>query len=140
MRTTRSDVVRAVYEGVAFNMRWLMESVEGFIKRPLDCIHLVGGGARSALWCRIHADVLNRPILQVAEPTYTNTRGAGFLGAIGLGLATVDALNGEAPITAVYEPDPAHRAQYDDLFGEFLGIYQKNRAMYARLNRTLGPG
>ncbi len=140
VRTTRSDIVRSVYEGVAFNMRWLMEAVEGFIKRPLDCIHLVGGGARSALWCRIHTDVLNRPILQVAEPIYTNARGAGFLGAIGLGLATVDALNGQAPITAVYEPDPAHRAQYDDLFGEFLGIYQKNRAMYARLNRTLGPG
>jgi xylulokinase len=140
VRTTRSDVVRAVYEGVAFNMRWLMESVEGFIKRPLDCIHLVGGGARSALWCRIHADVLNRPILQVAEPIYTNARGAGFLGAIGLGLATVEALNGEAPIAASYEPNPAHRAQYDDLFGEFLGIYHKNHAMYARLNRTLGPG
>ena len=104
LRTTRGDLVRAVYEGVAYNMRWLMESVEGFIKQPLDCIHLVGGGARSALWCRIYADVLNRPILQVAEPIYTNARGAGYLGALGLGLATPETLNGEVPIAAVYEP------------------------------------
>jgi xylulokinase len=134
--TTRSDFVRAVYEGVAFNMRWLMQSVEGFVKRPLDCIHLVGGGARSALWCRIHADVLNRPILQIADPVYANARGAGFLGAIGLGLATAETLNGDAPIAGVYEPNPQNRALYDDLFGEFINIYKNSRAMYARLNHT----
>jgi xylulokinase len=138
LRTTRGDFVRSVYEGVAFNVRWLMQSVEGFIKRPLDCIHLVGGGARSALWCRIHADVLNRPILQVAEPIYTNARGAGFLGAIGLGLVQMEALNGKVPIAAIYEPTPEHRTLYDELFGEFTGIFRNNRAMYARLNQTPG--
>jgi xylulokinase len=135
LRTTRRDVVRAVYEGVAFNMRWLMEAVEGFVKRPLDAIHLVGGGARSALWCRIHADILNRPILQVAEPIYTNVRGAAFLGAIGLGFVTVEELNHQTPIAAVYEPNPAHRTLYDELFGEFKALYRQNRGIYARLNR-----
>lgn len=135
LRTTRGDLVRAVYEGVAYNMRWLMESVEGFIKQPLDCIHLVGGGARSALWCRIYADVLNRPILQVAEPIYTNARGAGYLGALGLGLATPETLNGKVPIAAVYEPSAGNRSIYDDSYGEFINIYRKTHGMYARLNR-----
>ena len=135
LRTTRSDLVRAVYEGVAYNMRWLMESVESFIKQPLDCIHLVGGGARSALWCRIYADVLNRPILQVAEPIYTNARGAGYLGALGLGLATPETLNGKVPIAAVYEPSAGNRSIYDDSYGEFINIYRKTHGMYARLNR-----
>ena len=136
LRTTRSDFVRAVYEGVAYNTRWLMESVEGFVKRPLDCINLVGGGARSALWCQIHADVLNRPILQVADPIYTNARGAGYLGAIGVGLATLDSLNGEVPIAAVYEPVAENRSIYDDIYAEFINIYRKNRGIYARLNRS----
>jgi xylulokinase len=136
LRTTRADLVRAVYEGVVYNMRWLMQAVEGFTRRPLDCIHLVGGGAQSALWCQIHADILNRPILQAAEPMYTNVQGAGFLVALGLGLTTLATLEAQPPVATVYEPNPEHRAIYDDLFGEFLAIHRQNRAIYARLNHT----
>lgn len=139
LRTTRSDFVRAVYEGIAFNTRWLMHAVEGFVKRPLDAIRLVGGGARSALWCQIFADILDRPILQMAEPSYTNARGAGFLGAIGLGLVTVDALNRETPIARVYAPNPAFRTLYDDLFSSFMSIHRRTRGIYARLNGPRGP-
>jgi xylulokinase len=115
-----------------------MQAVEGFTKRPLDCIHLVGGGAQSALWCQIFADILNRPILQAAEPIYTNVRGAAFLAALGLGLATLATIEAHPPVAAVYEPNAAHRALYDDLFGEFLTVYRKNRAIYARLNHATG--
>jgi xylulokinase len=134
LRTTRGDFVRSVYEGVAMNMRWLMQAVEGFIKRPLDSIHLVGGGARSALWCQIHADILQRPILRVADPVYTNARGAGFLAAMGLGCATLETLNSQMPIAAVHEPHAGNRALYDELFGEFREIYRKTHGIYARLN------
>ncbi len=137
LRSTRSDMVRAVYEGVAFNMRWLMQAVEGFIRRPLANIHLVGGGARSPFWRQIFADVLNRPIVQVADPIYANARGAGCLGAIGLGFMTVESVNSQMPIAAIYEPNREHRALYDELFGEFVQIYRQNHGIYARLNRTL---
>jgi xylulokinase len=135
VRTRRSDLVRAVYEGVAFNMRWLLGPVESFIQRPVERINLVGGGARSALWCRILADILKRPIQQVADPVYTNARGAGFLGAVGLGYLSVDALEEQTPVAAVYEPDAQAEACYDELFGEFVELYRKNRAIYSRLNR-----
>jgi xylulokinase len=134
--TTRSDLVRAVYEGVAYNMRWLLQAVERFIGRRLDAIRIVGGGARSVFWCQIFADVLCRPILQVAEPIYANVRGAGFLGALGLGLVSMDMLARETPIAQVYEPDAAHQALYDDLFSAFMSIYHQNRSIYAVLNRT----
>jgi xylulokinase len=135
LRTERGDLVRAVYEGVAFNLRWLMEAVQGFIRRPLDTIRFVGGGARSALWRQIHADILRCRVEQVADPLYTNARGAGFLGAVALGYLSFDALNGQTPISSVYEPDPQTAALYDELFGEFLELQRKNRAIYARLNR-----
>jgi xylulokinase len=34
-----------------------------------------------------------------------------------------------------YQPDPAHKALYDELFREFVGFYRRNRKAYARLNR-----
>ena len=80
-------------------------------------------------------DVLNRPILQVAEPIYTNARGAGYLGAIGLGLATPETLNGQVPVAAIYEPSIESRSIYDEIYSEFINIYRKNRGIYARLNR-----
>lgn len=135
LRTQRSDLVRSVYEGVAFNMRWLMQAVQGFIKRPVDSINFVGGGARSALWCQIHADVLNCQVLQVAEPLYSNVRGAGFLGAVGLGYLTFDDIDQQTPIAATYKPQPQAAACYDDLFGQFQQLYHKNRSIYARLNQ-----
>lgn len=120
---------------MAFNLRWLAGAVEGFIRRSLGCINFVGGGAQSALWLQIHADILNCRVQQVAEPIYANARGAGFLGAVGLGYLSFDALDRQTPIAAVYEPNPQHRTLYDELYSEFLQLYRRNRAIYGRLNR-----
>ena len=42
--------------------------------------------ASSDVWCQIFADVLDRPIDQVADPLSANVRGAAFVAAVGLGL------------------------------------------------------
>ncbi len=64
----RHDLVRSVFEGVAFNSRWLLEVVEKFIKREMPSLNFVGGGALSDLWCQIHADVLDRRIRRGRRP------------------------------------------------------------------------
>jgi len=71
LTTDRPRIIRAVLEGVAFNARWLLDAVEGFVRRPLPALRILGGGASSDLWCQIHADVLGRRIERVAEPTYS---------------------------------------------------------------------
>ncbi|HQY94638.1 FGGY-family carbohydrate kinase, partial [Caldilinea sp.] len=135
LRTTRGDLVRSVYEGVAFNTRWLRVYVEKFIRRPLADVRLVGGGARSDLWCQIHADVLQRPVLQVADPLHVNTRGAAFLAMVGLGYLRLEEIAGHTPVARVYAPQPALASLYDELFAEFVAIYRKTHGIYRRLNR-----
>src|SRR5665647_3551052 len=88
--TTRADLIRAVLEGVAYNARWLLEATEKFAGRPLDGLRLLGGGATSDLWCQIHADVIGRPIHQVADPVNVNLRGAAWFAALHLGHLTLD--------------------------------------------------
>ena len=134
LRTTRGDLVRSVYEGVACNTRWLLPHVETFIGRPLESVRLVGGGGRSDLWCQIHADVLQRPVLQVADPLHTNTRGAAYLAAAGLGYMPLHDLAAQTPIKATYMPHRELASLYDDLFGAFAEIYRKNHGLYRRLN------
>jgi len=135
LSASRNDLVRAVFEGVALNTRWLLGALERFTRHRLEPIRFIGGGARSDLWCQIFADVLGRTIEQVADPVNANARGAGLLASIALGDLTFDQVPDRVQVTRSYQPDPAPNELYDQLFREFVGFYRRNRKAYARLNR-----
>jgi xylulokinase len=134
LSTTQAELVRSVYEGVAYNSRWLLDAVEKFTGRTLPSLTFIGGGAKSDLWSQIHADVLDRTIRQAASPQLANVRGAAFIAFVALGLAGAEDLAERVPIRAEYRPRPANRARYDDLYAAFTGIYKRNRSLYAHLN------
>jgi xylulokinase len=136
LHSTREHMVRAVFEGVAYNTRWLLMYVERFIRRKLGAIHFVGGGAKSDVWCQILADVLNRTIRQMRDPIEVNVRGAALLAAAALGYIRYDEIVSLVPVAQSYPPNPDHRTTYDRLFREFIAIYDGNRKIYARLNRN----
>jgi len=134
LSTTRAHMIRAVFEGVAYNTRWMHRTVERYTKRRLDSINFIGGGALSDLWSQIHADVLDRTIRQMEEPRLANARGAAFSALVALGYLSFDDVPRLVRAKRVYEPDPANRRIYDELFTEFVNIYRNNKKMYARLN------
>lgn len=70
----RVDLVRATAEGVAHNLRWLLDPVDAFTGRTTDEIVLTGGAARSAAWSQILADVLERPVRTLQEPGHSGAR------------------------------------------------------------------
>ena len=130
----RGTLVRAVMEGVAFNTRWLKRHVQKFIGRRLAAVRMVGGGARSDVWCQIMADVLQCRIQQVANPVETNARGAGILAAVALGWGTFAEVAAGLDIKRTYRPDPAHRDLYARMFTAYLKLYRAHRKICARLN------
>ncbi len=134
LQTTRADLVRSVLEGVAYNSRWLMGYVEKFTGKPFPALNFVGGGAQSRLWCRIMADVLNRPIRQVEHPIRANARGAAAIAALALGQTTIDDVARSVEIVETFQPDPSTRRAYDELYGEFRALHKQTKAIYARLH------
>jgi xylulokinase len=134
MDTTRAQLARATLEGVALNLRWLQGPVERFAKRRLDPLAFVGGGARSALWCQIMADVLRREVRQIADPVDANVRGAALLAGLALGALRVEDIPGRVAVAASYRPRDETRATYDALFEAFRGLYKSTRRLYRRLN------
>ncbi|HNN13334.1 MAG TPA: FGGY-family carbohydrate kinase, partial [Anaerolineales bacterium] len=136
LHTNREHMIRAVFEGVAYNARWLLKYVEQFNGKPANAINMVGGGAKSEIWCQIHADVLNRPMRQMKDPIEANLRGASLLAAASLGYIRYDDIGSRVPVAKTFTPNPDHRKLYDELFREFLVIYENNKKMYARLNRA----
>ena len=135
LSTTRDQMVRAVYEGVALNSRWLLEAVEKFAGRRLDSLAFVGGGANSDQWSQIHADVLGREIRQVADPVLANVRGAAILTLLALDRIALADVAAMVEVKRTYRPDPANAAEYDLLFAEFVTLYKQTKGIFKRLNR-----
>jgi xylulokinase len=135
LSVTRDQLIRSVFEGVAYNSRWVLDAVEKFIKRRMDPLNIIGGGAQSDVWCQIYADVLNRSIRQVYQPIQANARGAAFIAAVGLGYVKVEDIPKLIRISKVFKPNPRSRQTYDELYSEFQNVYKVNKKIYQRLNR-----
>ncbi|MFI5285713.1 MAG: FGGY-family carbohydrate kinase [Candidatus Dormibacteria bacterium] len=134
MTTQRAHLVRAVLEGVAFNARWLLDSVERFIKRPMPVLRILGGGAISDLWCQIHADILNRRIERVVQPMYASVRGAALFASMSLGNIDLAGAAARVKIDATFDPDPGVRVVYEPMYSEYRRLYHRLHGVYERLN------
>ena len=134
LATTRNDLIRAVYEGVALNSRWLLGAVERFIGRPFGVLAFVGGGANSEVWAQIHADVTGRRIRPVCDPVLANVRGAGLLTLLALGWIRLEDVPAMVRTQRTFEPDPDVAAVYDDLYREFVDLYKRTKKIHRRLN------
>ena len=134
LHNTREDIIRAFLEGIAFNTRWLLAPVEKFLARPVDTIHIVGGGAQSDVWCQIFADVMNLEIKQVTDPIYANARGAAWIAAVGVGEIQFGDIPRLVQFKQTYTPRSQNRLLYDEKFRIFQQIYRQMKGVYRRLN------
>jgi xylulokinase len=127
-------MVRAVFEGVALNMKWALFYMEKLAGKA-ESINIIGGGAISNVWCQIFADALNRRINRVSDPKEAGAKGAAIIAMIALGhFKSFEDAEKLVKIDAVYEPNPQNAAIYEKAFKEFKAIYKNNRRMYRRLN------
>ena len=122
----RGHLARAVYEGTACSIRDAL-GVLGDEADSGEAPAVVGGGARSAVWVRILAGVLERPLRPL--PDADSALGAALLGRDALGLPSAPALAARADPPVV--PDPAQRTTS-------RALYQRYRALQPRLFSLYG--
>jgi len=131
----RRYLIRAVLEGVAYNIRW---SILYFREKiVLDRgIKVVGGGVKSDLWCQILADVFNHPVVRMFEPENASLRGAAVFASIGLGKyrGFNEAIQ-RFEVDRVFNPDRERSHKYDRLFKVFSSLYKNLKDIYRELNR-----
>jgi len=132
LRTDRAMLVRSVLEGVAYNVRWLFDSYEKFLKQPVPTVRILGGGAQSDLWCQIHADVLRRPVEQVADPRNAQLRGIALWARICLGELRLEEVPALVPVAQRFEPSGS--AAYVEGYAEYRKLAGTLKGLYHRLN------
>ena len=147
--SNREDLIRAVFEGVAFNVRWLLSAVEKFIEKwvkkeepekirdgkIIPELTIIGGGANSRIWCQIFSDIMDRTIKQVKDPIQVNARGAAFIALKALGYIEWDDIPNLVEYSNVFKPNPDNRELYDNLFIEYKNIYKSMKKVYKKLNK-----
>ncbi len=108
--TTREQLVRATYEGVAHNLAWLFPHALALTGQPVDEVVFVGGTARARGMAEILADVLDRPVTVPDRPELAIARGTALLARCRSGALDRDGLAALAATGATVDPDPAtHR-------------------------------
>ena len=133
MDTTRADLVQAVLEGVAFAIRDSVE-VARSLGISITSSKICGGGAKSALWKRILANVLNIP-LESPESEQGPAMGGAMLAMVACG--AYDSVKAVCDrfvrVAAVVEPEPALVAKYEKRYQQFRKIYPACKRLFAEL-------
>ncbi|HSL45455.1 MAG TPA: FGGY-family carbohydrate kinase [Anaerolineales bacterium] len=133
--TSRAQLTRAVFEGLAMNWRWLRGPSEKLIGRPFHCWRLTGGGALSDVWSQIMADVVGLPMHRQADPRNNNVIGIALLAFQRLGLVRLEDIPKMIRFDRVFEPNPKTRPVYDRMFAQFMAARKKIRPVFHALNR-----
>jgi len=141
---TREHLLRAVYEGVAYNLRWMIEIVEDTFGFPMPTLRVIGGGARGLPWMQIIADVTGRRVETVVNPQEAGAVGAALTAGVGLGLySSFEELRKVVRVEHEFAPRAAHAETYGMLYQAYKRLYSSLRSLYREVNevrfRVCGP-
>ena len=130
MDTTREDMTLAVLEGVAFGLRDSLEVARSIGVDP-DRTKICGGGAKSPLWRKIIANVMNMKV-DIIESEEGPGYGAAILAAVGCGVfpSVEEAAKQLVKVVATEEPEPELAAKYEERYQKFRKFYPALKGMF----------
>ena len=130
MDTTRADMTQAVLEGVAFGLRDSLE-VARSLGIQIDRTKICGGGAKSPLWRKIIANVMNLKV-DVIESEEGPALGGAMLAAVGCGAyPDVETIGKKfAKVVDTVEPDPELVAKYEERYQKFRTLYPAMKPLF----------
>ncbi|HIV25801.1 MAG TPA: xylulokinase [Candidatus Scatomonas pullistercoris] len=130
MDTTREEMTQAVLEGVSFALRDSLEVARDLGIR-VERTKLCGGGAKSPLWRRIIANVMNLKV-DIIESEEGPGYGGAILAAVGCGeyASVEEAAEKLVKVVETIEPEPELVAKYEKKYQKFRTIYPAVKALY----------
>ena len=133
MPHSQAEFARAVLEGVAFNLKLIMDALRAQDVK-IGKLLLIGGGAKSAVWRQILADILELPICLPTLTTEATAMGALVAAGVGIGLfsdfSVIDRL---ISIHEAEQPDPTHYQHYATLLDLFSQAYEALNPIFSEL-------
>ncbi|HPG92420.1 MAG TPA: FGGY-family carbohydrate kinase, partial [Clostridia bacterium] len=133
--TGKTELIRAVLEGVCYHIRWMLTCQDKKIHTS-KTIRFVGGGALSDVTCQILADMTGRVVETVDSAQNVGAVGAAVVSGIGLGIIdTFDRAKQIITATKTFYPNIDNKAVYDKGYEVFTKLYKTNKKNFQTLNR-----
>ena len=128
-------MVRAIMEGVTFELRRTLEIIENAGNTVRE-VYTIGGGARSDLWSQIKADIYQKPVYTF-EDSEGGILGSAILAGVGAGLYADVRAGADRCLRAdkQFRPDPSRTARYDYLYGLFKEVHEGMQEPFDKLAR-----
>jgi xylulokinase len=118
---SRGDLARAVMEGIGCELRWALEEMRAS-GVAVEELKMVGGGAKSAAWPQIVADITGLPV-ELPGLIQAASWGAAILAGVGAGVfPDVSVVQKAANPAPRLEPNPALRGRYDELYEQYRDL------------------
>lgn len=133
LETGKSEMIRAVIEGVCMHMRWMIETQDKKTDTS-DTIRFVGGGALSDVTCQILADCTGKKVETVESPQNVGTVGAAIVVAVGLGI--IDSVQEAGKLIKSdrkYTPNKDYKHIYDKNYEVYKRLYKSNKENFKML-------
>jgi len=136
LETGKTELIRAVVEGICFHMRWMLERQDKKKEVHISkAVRFCGGGALGSSTCQILADILQRDVEVVDSPQNIGAVGAAACIAVGLGIIpTMKDVKKLIPAKVTYHPNTANKEVYDRNYKVYTNLYKCNKKNFAILN------
>lgn len=136
LQTGKSEMIRSVVEGIAYNARWMLESIEKKITVGRRLL-FAGGGALSPVTAQIMADITGREIEVPEEPHNSGALGAALIAAVGLQIIeNLEDVPERISVQRVFFPRKEHAGIYERNYRVFKELYSRNKKLFFQLNRS----
>ncbi len=134
LETGKTEMIRAVLEGVCYHLRWMLECQDRKIKTS-DPIRFCGGGALSDVTAQMLADITGRTIEVVASPQNVGSMGAAAITGVGLGvMETIEEIESFIPAEKTFTPDPENGKLYEKNYQVFKKLHDANKKCFKMIN------
>jgi len=132
LATKREDMLRAVLEGITLNLGYIVNIFRRHV--PIDAITAIGGGARSAIWRQMMADIYGCPVRSLNFLEEATSMGAAVIGGVAVGLFDgFDVIDRFVRVEHTAVPDAEQQKVYCKLMPVFEKAYRSLVGVYEDL-------
>jgi xylulokinase len=126
--TKRSDIVKAILDGICFEVRLNLESMSS-AGIEISALRSIGGGTASDRWMQLKADITGIPV-EVTEVTEAGCLGAAFLAGLGSGVyGSVEEISDIVSVKKTFIPRRKFKNAYDDHYATYLELRERVKGL-----------
>lgn len=128
----KAEIARAALEGVAFNLRLILDALTEHVP-DITAMRLIGGGGKSSLWPQMLADCFGLPIQLLELNSEATSWGAAVIGGVAVGLYDWSIAAEQGQVVQTVEPDVENGERYAELVQIYADTYAALKPIYERL-------